>query len=76
MTVDKIICGTVEEIREYYSFVGKTPKTEWCKDMDFDKQVEPLLNSDKHIGLIFYLDRRHGLSFVKTFIYIRKTYEY
>jgi len=67
MTIEKIICGTLEEVGEYFSFVG-TGQTKWHDDLGFDAQISSFKHS---VGLIFYLDKKGGLKFERNWIFIR-----
>jgi hypothetical protein len=73
MTEETILCGTLDEIKDYFSFVG-TKNTYWSVFLPLDKQLESVVNSDKMpVGLVFYLSKRGGgIHFEKKWVFIRE----
>jgi hypothetical protein len=71
MTEETILCGTLDEIKDYFSFVG--PKdTFWASDLPLDKQLQTILDSNKYVGLVFYLSKRGGIHFERRWVFIRE----
>ena len=58
ITEEKIIFGTIDELRDFFSFVGKEEGTRWMY-VDFDNQlkVNPEKNNSR-FRIIYYLKQQ------------------
>lgn len=54
ITERKLVAGTMEELIEYFSFVGNDPKTKLITENDIPAQLQKL-NEDGRIGYVSYL---------------------
>ncbi len=56
ITEEKIIFGTIEELRDFFSFVGREDGTRWMDSKDFDEQVKvDLEKNNSPFRIIHYL---------------------
>lgn len=74
ITEEKLLCGTLEELSGYFSFVGVKEGTRWPNGANFEAQihVDKKINNS-NFRLIFHIEQvGESISFIKNWIFIRE----
>jgi hypothetical protein len=69
LTEEKIVCGTLDELREYFSFVDGN-KFEWVKDFPLERQLDPE-RTDSPYRIVFYMRNKHPREIDRVWVFIR-----
>jgi hypothetical protein len=56
LTERKLICGTIEEIKNYIINIENFNK--WFPENDFEQQIQNIKNNNQTIGVIWYLTEK------------------